>query len=681
LIISNRLEEVLIVVPNENYDKALASLANASIINVDEPPEPLKNYTNRSYRRIALEAAERKSKLEGVFKALDLEPSPSEQVTITVKDWEQAYRDVVAANSKLEEDMERLASRITELNARAAELQALVSLLGPVKEVSADIRTAWEGTHVRAAVGVMSPDLAPSAIGVANKYKLLYMTQPVDELVVLVIAGESNSVAAAAAELSRLGWRRIAIPPEMPGSPKEAYDASLQALTKVMEDVSALRSEALKRAEDLNRYYAQVSGLANILRALSLSSRTDTVSFIYGFVDLKDSKRLRQILDACCDGAYVVKSLGVRRGEKYVPTKVDLPGYFKWFHSIVEMYGTPSGDEIVPTLFMAITMPIIFGLMFPDIGHGLLVLLFAIFYMLPRSRDIAKVASVLGVAGMITGFLAGEFFGPIPAHAIGLDRLWEQLGFRVPPLLSPVDAATESSTEPYVMQLFNEILDISFWIGAFMLIFGNILGIADDLLSRNYEDLIARRAPLTLLFLAAGLPFLIYFNAYRAGYIIEEAIFGLGKGGPIGAFVFYGAIASIVWLLIGEGLYTLAIGEGFRLDPIEGFLGMFEGMILVLGNTISFLRIMGLSLAHAGLMVGFTILYYVTLTPHPNPLTYAGAVLIYIIGNLLTAGLEGIVAFAHDLRLHFYEWFNKFYRGLGRPFVPLSTPGVTFVIS
>jgi len=45
LIISNRLEEVLIVVPNENYDKALASLANASIINIDEPPEPLKNYT------------------------------------------------------------------------------------------------------------------------------------------------------------------------------------------------------------------------------------------------------------------------------------------------------------------------------------------------------------------------------------------------------------------------------------------------------------------------------------------------------------------------------------------------------------------------------------------------------------------------------------------------------------
>jgi len=157
LIISNRLEEVLIVVPNENYDKALASLANASIINVDEPPEPLKNYTNRSYRRIALEAAERKSKLEGIFKALGLEPKPSEQVTVTVKDWEQAYRDVVAVNSKLEEEMERLASRVTELNARAAELQALVSLLEPVKEVSADIRTAWEGTHVRAAVGVVSP--------------------------------------------------------------------------------------------------------------------------------------------------------------------------------------------------------------------------------------------------------------------------------------------------------------------------------------------------------------------------------------------------------------------------------------------------------------------------------------------------------------------------------------------
>ncbi|MGC9071557.1 MAG: V-type ATPase 116kDa subunit family protein, partial [Acidilobus sp.] len=520
----------------------------------------------------------------------------------------------------------------------------------------------------------------PNAQQIASKHGLLYASMVPGEEAVFVIAGESQAVSAAASELSRIGWKQATIPPDMPGSPKEAYEAAKGLLAKVAEEISTIRADVMKYSDDLRKYYAQVSGLAEALRAISLSARTTTTSFIYGFVDAKDSRKLRAILEDCCNNVYVIRSLGIRRGEKYVPTKVDLPGYFRWFQSIVNMYGTPSADEIVPTIFMAVTMPIIFGLMFPDVGHGLLVLLFALLYMLPRSSDIAKVAAILGVAGMITGFFAGEFFGPIAAEAVGLDKLWHALGFKVPPLLSPVEAAMESPTQGYTMSLFNEILDVSFWIGAFMLTFGNLLGIADDLLARDYEDLTARRLPLTLLFLAAGLPFLVYFNAYRAGYIIEEALFGLGKGGPMGAFVFYGAIAAIAWLFAGEAIYSLATGEGTMFNPYESFLGVFEGMLLTLGNTISFLRIMGLSLAHAGLMVGFTILYYVVLTPHPTPLTFAAAVVIYVIGNLLTAGLEGIVAFAHDLRLHFYEWFNKFYRGQGRPFSPLMVPGVTFIV-
>ena len=683
MLVSNRLEEVLIAVPNDDYDRALAAIANSGLLHVEEPPEPLKDYLNRSYRRIALEAAEKRSKLEGILKVLGVEPRSTGVVEIRVKDWQQAFIDVVKANSALEAEAERAASRITELSSRASELQALLNLVSLISDVSANVREAWEGLHAKAAVGIVDVTQLQAASQVALKHNLLYVSVPVGEgkQAALLVAGDAGGVSSAVGELSRLGWKQVMIPPDLPSSPSEAVKVIRDAIEKIRSEIESLRSEALKKADELSRYYAQVSGLAEVLRAVSLSARTSTTSFIYGFSDVKDSKKLRKVLEDCCGQAFIIRSLGIRRGEKDVPTKVELPGYLRWFQTIVEMYGTPSGDEIVPTVFMAVTMPIIFGLMFPDIGHGLLVLLFALFYMLPRSRDIAKVAAVLGAAGMVTGVLAGEFFGPVGSKAIGLDRLWVSLGFKVPPLLSPVEAATSTSTQGYTMYLFDLIFDLSFWIGAFMLTFGNVLGIANDLLSRDYEDLVARRAPLTLLFLAAGLPFLVYFNAFRAGSVIEEALFGLGRGGPMQAFVFYGAVSALVWLVIGEPAYSAAIGEGFKLDPYEAFLGLFEGMLLTLGNTISFLRIMGLSLAHAGLMVGFTILYYVVLTSHPTPLTFAAAVIVYIIGNLLTAGLEGIVAFAHDLRLHFYEWFNKFYRGLGTPFRPLTVPGVVFVVS
>ncbi|MFP3265037.1 MAG: V-type ATP synthase subunit I [Acidilobus sp.] len=682
MLIANRLEEVLIALPNEQYDKAVASLATMGIFHVDKPPKQLAAYANRGYMHLMMESSELKAKLEGFFKVMGMTPSMVDNVKIKVSNWEGTFRGIVKAHSDLEKDLEKLSARATELTTKIAELQEIIKFLEPFKGMVSDVTAAWSGGTLRAAVGLISAKALVSAINVAMRRGLLYASEAVDkETAILAVAGEANSVREAVSELTRsTGWKQLIIPPELSGSPSTAFNEVNGKLSSLNAELQEVRESIAKRLPELQEYYTSISALSEVFKILNYSARTDTMTFIRGFVDSRDSRKLRSGLDACCGGSYMVMSLGHKRGETYVPSKIDLPGYFKWFEDIVDMYSTPSNNEIVPTLFLAITMPIIFGLMFPDIGHGLMVLLFALLYIVPRSRNLGKVITILGAAGMITGFLAGEFFGPIPAHFVGLDAFWRSLGFKVPPLESPVATAYEMPGSNYTTILFNEILDLSFWIGAFMLIFGNLLGIADDIISHDYEDLVARRAPLTLLFLVAGLPFLVYFNAYKAGYIIELGLLDLGRGGPMGAFVLYGGLASLAWLVLGDGLYKVSVGEGFKLDPYESFLGIFEGMIMALANTVSFLRIMGLSLAHAGLMIGFTVLTYAILTSHPTPLTIASAAVVYIIGNLLTAGLEGIVAFAHDLRLHFYEWFNKFYRGGGVPFNPIRLPNVTFVI-
>ena len=678
MIVPNRLEEVLIAVPNELYDKAVSSLASEGIFHVADLPDKLKEFQIRGYRKLSVDAMERRSRLEGFFKALGLAPETSSGVTIEVRDWESAFKKIVEENRNVEDYFSKVSERITELTARMAELAELRSLVAPVSFVEADVTKAAGGVSIRGFLGLIPKEAASKAASVVEHYGGVTASTDVDETTTaLAFAVEPDAARAVISELSRMGWRQVSLPPDMPGSPSEASKLIEKVLTDVQEELGALRAEALKRLDDLKRYYTQVYAMSEVFKVLNNTARTSTTSFIHGFVDVRESARLRRVLDSCCGGSYIVISLGRVRGGREVPTKVDLPGYFRWFDSIVKMYGTPNSDEIVPTIFMAVTMPIIFGLMFPDIGHGLLVILFAALYMLPRSRDIAKVAMVLGAAGMVTGFLAGEFFGPIPAKVIGLDAFWKGL----PPLLSPVDAAMSASTSRYTIDLFDLILNISFWIGAFMLVFGNVLGVANDVISRDLEDLVARRLPFTLLFTSVGLPFLVYFSAFKAGGVIERALFDLGRGGPMEAVVFYGALAAIVWLMIGEGIYSAMEGEGFKVNPYEAFLGFFEGALLVIGNTISFLRIMGLSLAHAGLMVGFTVLYYTVLAGmHYSPAGWAAAIVVYIFGNLLTAGLEGIVAFAHDLRLHFYEWFNKFYHGLGVPFNPIGVAGVKFVV-
>jgi V/A-type H+-transporting ATPase subunit I len=111
----------------------------------------------------------------------------------------------------------------------------------------------------------------------------------------------------------------------------------------------------------------------------------------------------------------------------------------------------------------------------------------------------------------------------------------------------------------------------------------------------------------------------------------------------------------------------------------RSFMEVYESILMAMGNIPSFLRIMALALAHSSIMFAFA--YIFDLLASWGPIGLIAGALVYIVGNLMVIALEGILAFAHSLRLHFYEWFSKFYAGGGIPFTPISIPGVRIVFT
>ncbi len=674
---ARRLEEVLVAVPRHAYDRLVARLVNESLFHVDEPLKELPGTSSPKFKLAYAQASERFSKIQSYYSVLKLQPRFREGFEIVVSDWISSFNEYMERYRELDRFFDTRISRLTEIESMVAELRRLKELLEPVKHVNVDIRVLAESTRLQYALGIASADIEGYVLEVTEKYNLVSVVERIDGKTVLVgVAGRPESMRLVVPALVKRGLNLVVIPRELPGRPSEAYKLVVEKLEKLVEEASRIRGELLGRVEELHDYYMYVYAFKEAFKVLANSLESKTTMFIRGYVDVDSFGRLVAILEEETGGAYIIYRMGIRKGEVKVPTKVTLPWFLQPFHRIVQMYSDPDPEEVVPTIFLAITFPITFGLMFPDTGHGLTLLLFALLYLRRRSSDWAFILSILGLTSMITGLLAGEFFGPKVSELLHIPAVWSLLGFHVPPLALPA-YAVEHGLGELVEELLYRAITISLWMAAFMLILGTFLGVVDSYLKGEFDEMVAVKIPRFLFFTSVTMPFLIQPDVREAGVTLRLALLSLGGGDLLATIVLLGIVVSLAWLLLGEPIISALHGH----NPLSGFARAFmeayESILMAMGNVPSFLRIMALALVHSSLMLTFAYIF--------DMLAGLGIVglivgaIVYVIGNLMVIALEGILAFAHTLRLHFYEWFSKFYIGGGIPFTPITIPGVRIV--
>jgi V/A-type H+-transporting ATPase subunit I len=102
---------------------------------------------------------------------------------------------------------------------------------------------------------------------------------------------------------------------------------------------------------------------------------------------------------------------------------------------------------------------------------------------------------------------------------------------------------------------------------------------------------------------------------------------------------------------------------------IEESFGAVEAVLSMFTNTLSFIRVGAFALNHVGLFLAFSTL---ALMIRNN----IGSIFIYIMGNIVIIGLEGLIVFIQGLRLEYYELFSKYYEANGIAFKPITLSDV-----
>jgi len=172
----------------------------------------------------------------------------------------------------------------------------------------------------------------------------------------------------------------------------------------------------------------------------------------------------------------------------------------------------------------------------------------------------------------------------------------------------------------------------------------------------------------------------LLFDHYGlAGMIFYWSLIGLVAGVFVGDLPVSLAVLTILTVMSGlvlmfaEILENLIEGQrpliegGFGTYLMQALFELFETVIGLLSNTLSYVRMGAFAVAHGGLSLVVFIMAEIV-----SPSRGAGYWVVVALGNLFVIGFEGMIVGIQTLRLEYYEFFSKFFSGNGMRHRPLT---------
>lgn len=584
--------------------------------------------------------------------------NPNAAIQQSVKELADEFKfdveDYSGKNDKLEIDEDELEEYVISVGGKVGELnQKRKELLDQLKECEDGISkfSHFEGLEIPIDE-LLSSEFVATRFGRmpkenAEKLELAYSDNPYVLYIPCTVQGEDSWGAYVAPRdradevdriFSALHFERMWIPGAV---------GSIDDIIKNLKDNEEIIRASIKECDDkikeifnteenkLKAIYAMLRAKNTVFEVRKYAFILENSFYMVGWVPAKKAKALVSKLTSFKGvEAEVYDPKDVPEHEP--PVRLKNPKFTRPYEYFVNMYGLPNYNDMDITFFVALVYTFVFGVMFGDVGQGLVLAIGGFLAYKFKKIELGKILVPCGIASTIGGLVFGSVFGFEEA----LDPLYHAIGLES----KPVD----------VMESVNGVLIFAIAIGVVLVIAAMLLHTVISLKRKQIGE---------ALFSENGIAGIIF---YCCG---ASAIYAF-MGGPT-------LIPNVVLIPLMIGMFAILfckeilIGivdhhKNWKPDSISDFIlqNLFECLEYVLSyfsNTLSFLRVGAFVIVHASMMmVVFTL---------AGDTSSVKGIIVVILGNIVVIALEGLLTGIQSLRLVFYEMFSRCHEGGGKNFV------------
>lgn len=574
----------------------------------------------------------------------------------TSEDFEQYFDEINTRYSEINTKLEAVRQSLEEHKSTEAYLRHLVGL-------NVSFRDLFEMKYVKLRIGRLPLDGERKLEYYKSKCFIFLPFEHTEDHVYGIYLTPESQAQFIDEIMNSLGFERVLLPNYLEDNAEDADKKLAEQIAQEEKEKQRLEQELAYFTEGLEGEFRAVlcklkfkSDCYELRRKAVIADNRFSFS---GYCPSKEFKNIEAAIKAESDKIECTEIPIDRKGASAdVPVKLRNNALVRPFEMFVKMYGLPTYSGFDPTPYVAFTYMILFGLMFGDVGQGFLVTVLGIILTKCTKNGLAPIMTRLGFFSMAGGCIYGSVFGietiikPIYHRENiwrGVCRLFGGLGIPEHP--------------ENIFQAATVVLLFALAIGIVLILISMIFNTVGNFKAGKLG---------AALFSVNGVVGIVFYAALVVG-LVCQLLFGI----PLmnAPYIICLIVLPVLLIFFKEPLSNLISGhkpaEKMSVGSfiIENFIELFESAISFLSNTMSYLRVGGFVLSHAGFML--VVSQLAGTTDPSNPITVK-TVITYIIGNILVMFIEGLLVGIQVLRLEFYEIFSRFYEGNGKGFTPIE---------